>query len=277
MSSVVELDRQVVVVDVGCRWGFSQHLFEGHNRDCFRIYGFDADAAECARLNEHYVGYPVRIFPLALAGRPGRRTLHHTREPACSSLLRPRADLTSQYPALGCAALEYTSEIEVTTLDDWAAAHAIPVVDYLKLDTQGTELEILQGGLATLRSVRALEVEVEFNPIYESQPLFAEVDAFLRGQGFVLWKLANHVHYTRHGTGEDPLGENLVFWDDRHGARHPSYEGQLFWANAHYVRQAVLDQDGSDYAQRDRDTVLFETLGQTDVLRHFQERPGSPP
>jgi Methyltransferase FkbM domain len=70
-------------------------------------------------------------------------------------------------------------------------------IDFIKLDTQGSELEILQGGVRALAGVRCVEVEVEFNPIYRGQPLFYEVDAFMRGQGFVLWKLTNLVHYAR--------------------------------------------------------------------------------
>jgi len=62
--------------------------------------------------------------------------------------------------------------------------------DYLKLDTQGAELLILQGAQRLLQDVMVVHTEVEFVSIYKGQPLFAEVDQFLRQQGFVFHRFA---------------------------------------------------------------------------------------
>ena len=43
---------ELVIVDVGCRWGFADNFID--NLDNFRIYGFDPDKAECDRLNKYY-------------------------------------------------------------------------------------------------------------------------------------------------------------------------------------------------------------------------------
>src|SRR5690349_17853274 len=102
-----------------------------------------------------------------------------TREMACSSLYRPDPALTGSLPELACASETGTSKIVVRTLDEWSASNATPDIDFIKLDTQGAELDVLCGGDRTLATVRALEVEVEFNPIYMNQPLFGDVDKFL--------------------------------------------------------------------------------------------------
>jgi len=62
------------------------------------------------------------------------------------------------------------------------------------VDTQGTELDILQGATASIKSTTVVEVEVEFAPLYQGQPLFADVDSFLRSQGFYLHDLGNVLH-----------------------------------------------------------------------------------
>jgi hypothetical protein len=160
--------------------------------------------------------------------------------------------------------------VETTTLDAWALQDGVPVVDYIKVDTQGTELEIMQGGIQTLKHVRCLEVEVEFNPIYLGQPVFADVDTFLRGQGFVLWKLTNHVHYSSDGAPMEPLGEDAVFYDDRHRVAHPIFGGQLYWANAHYVKKSLLNRQDVSPAQIQRDICLFDTLGMPDIVKHLR-------
>lgn len=272
LSAEPELDRELVIVDVGCRWGFAEKFTR--SRGCFRIYGFDPDIEECQRLNILYEGGAVSIVPVGLAGTPGKRTLYITQEPACSSLLKPDPELTENYPALHCARHISSIEVETTTLDDWARENGVQVIDHVKVDTQGTELEILKGGVNVLKKVRSLEVEVEFNPIYQGQPIFSDVDLFLRSEGFVLWKLTNQVHYSRDGSTDEPLGEDIICYDEKHLLRHPLFGGQLYWANAHYVRKSVLDAGENSEHQKLRDIILFQTLGMPDVVSHLSEPAG---
>lgn len=58
--------------------------------------------------------------------------------------------------------------------------------DVMKVDTQGTELDVPQGAGRLLDSVLAVELEVEFVPQYVGQALFADVDTFLRRQNLML-------------------------------------------------------------------------------------------
>ncbi len=123
------------------------------------------------------------ILPYAVAGISGRRTFHLTRKPACSSLLEPNHELLRLFPNAERLEVVNCAEIEVVTLDDLATKGRLAEVDFAKLDAQGVELEILQGGAAFLRNqLVCLQVEVEFIPIYRNQPLFAAVDAFVRNE-----------------------------------------------------------------------------------------------
>ena len=267
-SPKMNLDRQLVVVDIGCRWGFAEKFISKER--IFHVYGFDPDREECQRLEKRYEGESVSIVPLGLAGTSGKRTLHITQEPACSSLLPPDKSLTENYPALWCARQVSTLEVETTTLDEWATSAAVPLVDYIKLDTQGTELEILKGGIQVLKSVRCIEVEVEFNPIYIGQPVFSDVDLFLRSQGFVLWKLTNQVHYSSAGAPDAPIGKDAIYYDEKHQIDHPLYGGQLYWANAHYIKKDVLLGHRETESHKTRDVTLFQSLGMPDVVSHLR-------
>lgn len=263
-----ELDRELVIVDAGCRWGFANKFTGNQNR--FRIYGFDPAHEECQRLARQYEGKAVSLFPVGLAGSSGKRTLYVTQEPACSSLLLPDPKLTEIYPALHCARHVSSIEVETITLDEWARNNSVHVIDYIKLDTQGTELEILKGGINALKNVRSIEIEVEFNPIYLGQPIFSDVDLFLRNEGFVLWKLTNQVHYSKNGPTEAPLGEDVICYNEKHRVRHNIFGGQLYWANAHYVRKCILEAEESTGMQKLRDIALFRALDMPDVVSHFQ-------
>jgi hypothetical protein len=84
------------------------------------------------------------------------------------------------------------------TLDVAATAGGFTDACFLKLDTQGTELEILRSGAALLPSVLGVKVEASFRPYYRGQALFSDVDTYLRGHGFELFAL-ERAHFRRTG------------------------------------------------------------------------------
>ena len=138
-----------------------------------------------------------------------------TRNPGCSSLLPPNPALCGQFKS--CSSdLEVVGKKEVDTvsLDSFLPKSGITTIDFLHLDTQGTELDILQGAQAFLsNSIVGVKCEVEFAPLYEGQVLFGDVDAFLRQRGFVLFDLSRS-RYRRAGFPDDALTRGQLLWGD---------------------------------------------------------------
>jgi protein O-GlcNAc transferase len=75
-----------------------------------------------------------------------------------------------------------TSRIATSRLDD---IPEIKNIDFLKMDIQGGELRVFQNGLDRLSNAVLIQTEVSFNPLYENEPLFADIDRQLRSMGFV--------------------------------------------------------------------------------------------
>ena len=261
-----------VVVDVGCRWGFAERFLSEQCQSTFRIFGFDPDEAECSRLQASYSHLPagyVTCVPVGLAGSQGVRNLYLTKEPACSSLHPPMQHLAEKYPALDCISLQKIITTNVTTLDLWARDNNLQTIDYIKIDTQGSELEILKGGESIIGTTRCIDIEVEFNPIYEGQTLFGETDTYLRSKGFVLWRLSNLVHYSLGGERLVMPDKNSVYYDTNVRLEAEAYGGQLFWADARYIHRDVLAPFFGDATKRQRDLRLFEVLNMVDVVDHM--------
>lgn len=263
--------RPLVVADIGCRWGFATawSALGAH----VQLIGFDPDAEECARLERLHRGSAgVQFVPMGLGRRRGRAKLHLTREPACSSLYPPDTRALRHRPDLSCIEPAGTATIQLTTIDRWAASAGIEQIDVMKLDTQGSELGILQGGRRMLAGVRMLEVEVEFNEIYRGQPLFGDVDRFLRDRGFVLWRLGNLVHYGMAGTGSAYDGEDRQFYDSR-DVVFASQGGQLYWAHAYYVPQSLAFSDARpDWRDNLRDACCASAFGFRDLAGSALQR-----
>jgi len=57
---------------------------------------------------------------------------------------------------------------------------------FLKLDTQGFDLEVLRGAAATLREIVAIQTELSWVPLYDDMPRGTDVVEFLDAHGFHL-------------------------------------------------------------------------------------------
>ena len=150
------------------------------------------------------------LYPFALGPEPGRATLNLTALPNMSSTLQPNAELLDGFRKKGAhTAVTGTIEMPVDTLDAIAAREGRHV-DAIKVDTQGSELGILEGARSCLsRSILIAEIEVSFFERYRGQALFRDIEAFMSGFGFELIDLYRLKRYRRlnsSGVGNISLG-----------------------------------------------------------------------
>lgn len=264
------------VVDAGCRWGAAD-IWTALG-DAVEVIGFDPDAKECARLAAAAGSARRRYVPLGLGARTGPATLCLTAEPACASLYPPDARAARERPELAVIAPRGRATVAVTRLDEWLVAEGIGDVDVVKLDVQGAELDVIEGAGAVLDRVRAIETEVVFNPIYTGQPLFADVDRALRQRGFVLWRLSNLVHYGLADAGS-AFARPEHHWFDSRPVAVAAQGGQLYWADAFYVPEAVAFEGAARaWSEWVRDALVAGALGFADLAARAltRARDGAP-
>lgn len=88
-------------------------------------------------------------------------------------------------------AVAKTIDLDTAGFDSFASDNGIDYVDFVKLDTESAELDILKGAVRSLRkSVMGLSFEIWFQPWHIGQPVFSDIDSFLRPLGFKLFDLA---------------------------------------------------------------------------------------
>ena len=237
-----------VYVDCGARDGIGEAtILEAFPQA--QLIGFEPDAEECDRLNRTQTNAGGRhqqvFYPVAVGARQEERCLYITKNLACSSLYRPNNAVFGKF--LDCAdAIEVIRETSVATvaLDAYLPSIGVERIDFLKLDVQGAELDVLQGAKELLTScVLGLRLEVEFAQLYQGQPLFGDVDAYLRQSGFVLFDLSR-TRYRREVTPRDL----------------PT-RGQLLWGDAIYLRDYEHFLDPAQTAPCLQLAVLASALG----------------
>lgn len=124
----------------------------------------------------------MQILPYAV-GDGTDQTFYRCYAPGMSSTLKPDhswLDLIVGYNQWG--RVVETSKIPTKRLDD---IPQIQNIDFLKMDIQGGEMSVFQNGLKRLSDAVLIQTEISFNPLYENEPLFGDIDKQLRSMGFV--------------------------------------------------------------------------------------------
>lgn len=188
---------------------------------CTEVVGFEPNDTECQKLQQQ--GLKGHTFlPIAI-GNGDESTLHITNTAMTSSLLEPALETMGMFQNLAelCQVVK-KDVISTTRLDEIAE---VANVDFLKLDIQGGELMALSHASQTLASVVMVQTEVEFVEIYRDQPLFADVDALLRREGFIF-------HHFTYLSGR-PYKLHSCSRPDRQASQ------QVLWGDAVYVRDPL--------------------------------------
>ncbi len=154
------------------------------DRDMCHVWGFEPNPKAFADL-EKAQNARATYFPVAI-GPEGRGTFYAHEFAVLSSLFpihKPSADFLGRERWYQKKVTPM--EMDLVTLD---SLDELPRVDLLKMDLQGGELAVMQGGRDRLSEAVAVIPEVRFHRMYEGEPLWAELDLELRAQGFKLHK-----------------------------------------------------------------------------------------
>lgn len=176
-----------LVIDVGARHG----EFSGELRD----YGYRGWIASFEPVGENFRIISEKRrgddrwkgFNMALGSEPAQLDINVTAGSAMSSFRQPNDYARDQFTE--DSVITRTETVEVRTLAGMLdeLEKLVPQARiYLKLDTQGFDLEVLKGAEPVLDRVHALQSEVSIKPIYDNMPAYAEAIAAYQAHGFEL-------------------------------------------------------------------------------------------
>lgn len=128
---------------------------------------FDILQRKIFDLNANIAGYQV-----ALGSSPGTAEMYISdNQMQSSSILKPKVHLT-HHPHVK---FNGTEEVEVDMLDNFDTKD----YNFLNMDVQGYELEVLKGGTETLKHVDYVYCEVNRDELYEGNAYIQDIDDFL--------------------------------------------------------------------------------------------------
>ena len=179
------------VLDVGANVGGYRRFLRTQVGFTGRIVSFEPVPSVYASLAQDAGQDPSwRGMPMALGDADGLLEINVTNRTTMSSFLtRDEARLKGlgYQHLLNVTDVVRTEQVPVRRLDsvfDDAVGGRAEARVFLKCDTQGFDLKVIDGASASLRSIMALQIELSFKPIYEGAPAYATVLEHATSLGF---------------------------------------------------------------------------------------------
>jgi len=174
LVSKLLLNEKIVALDVGAQGGFNENIFPKKYNDFFSPIMVEPIKDEADKLRkENY-----KVISKGLWSNNCVKKLYIMKKRlGSSSLYKPNKDAYALYnlKKKNYPSFEVSNEIDIecTTIKESLNNLNIKKLDFLKIDTQGAEIEILKGLGNYLPLL--LKIEVQIVPMYENIPDWSEL------------------------------------------------------------------------------------------------------
>ncbi len=190
-----KLPLEISYIDIGASYGLPVKWEKFAADPNFRLILIEPDKSQAAEIGLRYPD--AQILQVGLGDHKERRDIHLTASQSCSSVLEPnmvvlrRFNLEKWFTVIGKV------PTELRRYDEVSAEKNLPVPDFIKIDVQGFEYEVLNGFGDLLNKVLCIELETHLLELYHGQKLFGDIHKFLYNRGFYLRHLEQTGHFNR--------------------------------------------------------------------------------
>lgn len=153
-------------------------------------------------------------FPIGLWSYAGKMKLYITAHPDSASLLPVNTEFFADFRVKEGMEMTGSAEIEVDTLDHVLEGRPGLLPNFIKIDVEGGDLEVLKGAEQALaETILGIRIETSFAELHTGRPLLWEIDQFLRDHGYALFHLGRN-HWIRNCGMHGFTSEPQLIWSD---------------------------------------------------------------
>jgi FkbM family methyltransferase len=180
-----DLDIRPVLIDVGAS-GQPPPIWSDIAPQSTYI-GFDPDLREIHEDRTSRFLRSVIINEAVTAEAGSEISFYLTKSPFCSTTLAPNPEATAHWLEGDLFAVESRATVRATTIDAVLKRLELSRLDWIKLDTQGTDLRLINSiSSDVLTRVMAIDTEPGLIDIYRNEDMFVDVHRELTRNGFWL-------------------------------------------------------------------------------------------
>lgn len=199
--------KKLIALDVGAQGGFfNSSLFSEKYNFFFDFIAVEPIPEEAKKLkNKNFT-----VIPKGLWSQNCKKKLYILgKRPGSSSMYKPNMNSLGLYgfKEKNFSLFEITNEIDVecTTIQESLNKLKVNNLDFLKVDTQGSELEILKGMGEYFPLL--IKIEVQIIPMYENVPNWSELVDYLYKANYMI---CDWIEIGKHAT-RTPAEMDMIF------------------------------------------------------------------
>jgi len=196
-----------IVYDIGANNGIWAEAFSLYTDSS--IYAFEPLPKMIVELNKRHKRSPlIKVQPVACGSEQMRTEMNEeVNKIAASSILEMSAVCKTEFShsKLGESHHEI---IEVVRLDEWVDENNIPLPSLIKVDIQGYENNVIDGGVETFKNTKYVWVELCFKQLYVGGSTFQTVYNKLNSLGF---QLIDCIDIVRSKSNDQPIYMDGIF------------------------------------------------------------------
>jgi len=201
-----------ILIDVGANTG-DWSLAACESLPNAHIHAFEIAPATVVELNKQLRAYLTRVTvnQIGLGDRDAEVTLYHSPESStASTIVKGVIELSAADH--GIKTVDQLS-VRITTGDKYIGEHGIESVDFIKIDVEGAEWDVLQGLSSAFVRNQVQLVQFEYGPLnLQTRKFLADFYEFFERHGFVIGKLyPEGVAFKKYELfDEDFVGPNFI-------------------------------------------------------------------
>jgi len=157
---------------------------ELYNETYSQIIGFEPNIEEYNKLK---TADPNKKFYNYALGDGEDKMLNICKAPGMSSFLKPNLDYLKKFHGFEeWAKITSQEKVKTKKLNDIDEK-----IDFIKIDVQGYEYEILINGLEKLKNIEVIQIETSPFPLYHGEKFSSEILRLIENSGFMLHMFNN--------------------------------------------------------------------------------------
>ena len=240
-EEIFDIENSISLVDIGGykgiqdRWRRVEKFVEFH--------AFEPNSVEADKIKSKTKS--LNIYKSALSSTDGKIILNICKEPAVSSLLKLNFEFLKKFKNVERFEIIEKIEVEAKQLDSLK----IDKIDFIKIDVQGYNLEVLKGSNKALEKAVGIEIECEFKEIYKNQSLFRDVDEYLSKHNFELCDFTDIVRWSEKVNDEKKQIDKI------------DNQGEIIFVNALYIKKN-LQHEKIDTKKLKKIILIYLLYGQ---------------
>jgi FkbM family methyltransferase len=176
-----------VVFDVGANQGeWSRKILD--IQPGVSLYAFEPVESTFKTLQKNMAGSKADIFNIALSKRSGKKTFYHYSQSSQSARMSTFYRRNSVEEDLNIQPVAV--QINTKSLSSFCKSHGIDKIDFLKIDTEGAELDVLKGAASLLQSDKIETIQFEYGGTYTDAGItLKEICALLMQCGYIIFRI----------------------------------------------------------------------------------------